>query len=48
VQAREEAEAMRFKVDPLAGQDAFGAVVTALSPDAIGDPVTRQALYDAA
>ena len=35
-----------FHVANLPGQDAFGAVVTELSPQSIDDPTTRKALYD--
>jgi taurine dioxygenase len=35
-----------FHVSNLPGQDAFGAVVTQLSPPSLDDPKTRKALYD--
>jgi taurine dioxygenase len=35
-----------FTVGPLPGQKDFGAVVSGLSPEALDDPATRQALYD--
>ncbi len=37
---------MTFMVAPLPGQDEFGAVVTGLSPDSLGDPGVRKALCD--
>jgi taurine dioxygenase len=37
---------MDFKVSPLPGDHAFGAVVTELDPDSIQDPQVRQDLYD--
>ncbi len=37
---------MDFKVSPLPGNHAFGAVVTELTPAAIEDPAVRKQLYD--
>ncbi|MBV1917533.1 MAG: TauD/TfdA family dioxygenase [Sphingomonadaceae bacterium] len=37
---------MDFKIDPLHGTDAFGAIVTGLTPAAINDADTRKQLYD--
>jgi taurine dioxygenase len=37
---------MGFTVSALPGQDEFGAVVTGLVPDMLGDAAVRQALYD--
>jgi taurine dioxygenase len=35
-----------FQIEPLEGQDRYGAIVTGLSPDAIGDPNVRRVLHD--
>ncbi len=37
---------MSFNIEPLTGCDAFGALVSDLSADAIGDPEIRKVLYD--
>lgn len=37
---------MSFSIEPLTGCDSFGALVTGLSADAIGDPEIRKALHD--